>query len=68
MPLGVRPGRLDSWGDLATLGLPILFGWGTYRFVRWRMLPPTRPALPAGQGFEVLPAGTGRRTDGEAGR
>lgn len=38
-----------------TLFSPLLLAWGTYKIVRWKMLPKTRKPLPPG-GFEVMRA------------
>jgi hypothetical protein len=42
-------------GGVIGLVVPVALGWLLYQVTLWRMTPRTRPALPPGQGFDVLP-------------
>ena len=43
---------VGGFGVIASMAL----GWLVYRVTLWWMTPPTKPALPPGRGFEILPA------------
>jgi hypothetical protein len=50
--------RMDDLRGIA-VAASMALGWLVYRVTLWWMTPPTRPALPPGRGFDVLPAEQG---------